>query len=197
LSHHPFIYLASRSPRRRQLLEQIGVRYQTLDVDIDESRRKGEAPYDYVCRLAQEKAGRGWAILDAAVRAPVLGADTVVVVDDEILGKPADVAAAETMLARLSGHTHEVLTAVTLANEKQRTRLSRSLVTLRSSTPSERAAYCTTGEPLDKAGAYAIQGLGAVFVEKLDGSFSGVMGLPLFETAELLSGVGIHVFDTR
>lgn len=196
MSPHPFIYLASRSPRRRLLLEQIGVRYRTLEVDIDESRRKGEAPDDYVCRLALEKARRGWNALGEEVRAPVLGADTAVVIDGEILGKPADARSAGNMLARLSGHTHEVLTAVTLANEKQRTRLSRSLVTMRTLSRSEREAYCATGEPLDKAGAYAIQGHGAAIVQRLEGSYSGVMGLPLYETAELLSKAGIHVFDT-
>lgn len=196
MSDHPFIYLASKSPRRRQLLEQFGVPYRVVEVNVDESHRKGEAPDDYVCRLALEKARHGWIALDETVRAPVLGADTVVVIDGEILGQPADAKTAGNMLARLSGHTHEVLTAVTLVNEKQRTRLSRSLVTLRSLTPAERAAYCATGEPLDKAGAYAIQGRGAAFVQKLEGSYSGVMGLPLYETAELLSKVGIHVFDT-
>lgn len=195
MSPHPFIYLASRSPRRHRLLGQLGVNFKSVDVDVDESSRRGEAPDDYVCRLSLEKAKLGWTALAEKDRAPVLGADTVVVIDGEILGKPADAKAAENMLARLSGHTHEVLTAVTLTSDKQRTRLNRSLVTLRSLSSSERAAYCATGEPLDKAGAYAIQGLGAVFVQKLEGSYSGVMGLPLYETAELLSKVGIRVFD--
>lgn len=195
MTARPFIYLASKSPRRRQLLEQIGVRFQAIDVEVDESIRKREAPDDYVCRLAMEKARRGLLAISEPVRAPVLGADTVVVIDGEILGKPSDTEAADTMLARLSGHTHEVLTAVTLANDKQRTRLSRSQVTLRALSRAERKAYCATGEPLDKAGAYAIQGYGAAFVQKIEGSYSGVMGLPLFETAELLSKVGINVFD--
>ena len=188
-----YIYLASKSPRRRHLLEQIGVPFETVDVNVDETRRKGESPDDYVCRMALEKARSGLRALDEAKSAPVLGADTVVVIDGEILGKPTDAAPAATMLARLSGHTHEVLTAVTLAADKPRTRLSRSLVTMRSINRQEREAYCATGEPLDKAGAYAIQGLGAVFIAKLEGSYSGVMGLPLYETAELLSKAGLHV----
>lgn len=191
----PLIYLASKSPRRRELLAQIGVPFEIIDVDVDESRRKSEAPDDYVCRLALEKARRGWDSLDEQKRAPVLGADTVVVIDQNILGKPADTTEAELMLSRLSGHTHDVLTAVTLVNDRQRTRLSRSRVTFRSISKTERNAYCGSGEVLDKAGAYAIQGRAAAFVSRLEGSYSGVVGLPLFETAELLSKIGFTVVN--
>ncbi len=129
-------------------------------------------------------------VVEQFERAPVLGADTVVVIDGEILGKPSDPEAAEIMLARLSGHTHEVLTAVTMANEKLRTRLSRSLVTLRSLSRSERKAYCATGEPLDKAGAYAIQGRGALLVDRVEGSYLNVVGLPVVALDTLCRRLG-------
>ena len=192
-----FIYLASRSPRRRELLEQIGVRFRLLEVDVDESRQDGESARDYVHRLAEQKAAAGWRSLSAADRAPVLGADTVVVIDGEILGKPADPVDANRMLIRLSGRTHQVLSAVCVNDGTPRTRLSRSRVTFRPIDDAERAAYCASAEPLDKAGAYGIQGRAAVFVSALEGSYSGVMGLPLYETAALLSELGIAVFAPR
>lgn len=194
LSDKPFIFLASQSPRRRDLLEQIGVAFRILKVNVDESRRQNEAPRDYVLRVAGEKAARGWEALAGDERAPVLAADTVVLIDEEILGKPADAEDAADMLRRLSSRTHEVLSAVCLMDGTARARLNRSLVTFRSIGDAERSAYCATGEPLDKAGAYAIQGRAAAFVSRLDGSYSGVMGLPLFETAALLSVIGIHPF---
>jgi septum formation protein len=166
-----------------------------IEVDVDESRTKDEPPQDYVLRLAEEKAARGWNSLADADRAPVLGADTAVVIDGEILGKPEDSMAAGAMLARLSGRTHEVLSAVCVSDGAPRSRTSRSLVTFRAIGDAERAAYCATSEPLDKAGGYAIQGLAAVFVSRLEGSYSGVMGLPLFETAELLSELGMHLLQ--
>ncbi len=190
----PFIYLASQSPRRRELLAQIGVAFHLIEVNVDESRKNDESPQNYVVRLAEEKAAKGWGKLSPRDRAPVLGADTVVVIDGEILGKPAGVNDASDMLAKLSARTHEVLSAVCLTNGTPRTKMNRSLVTFRPIGDSERAAYCATSEPMDKAGAYAIQGRAAAFVSNLEGSYSGVMGLPLFETAALLSDIGIEVF---
>ena len=184
------IALASRSPRRRELLAQIGVRHRVVDVDIDESPRPAEVPAEYVLRLALAKAREGHGLEPGL---PVLGADTAVVVDDAILGKPADRAEAMAMLARLSAREHRVLTAVALVGDSEATRLSVSHVRFRAVGADEAAAYWATGEPADKAGAYAIQGLGALFVETLAGSYSGVMGLPLFETAELLRHAGIDL----
>ena len=192
-----FIYLASQSPRRRELLEQIGVSFRLLKVDIDESRHDGESARDYVQRLAEQKAIAGWGSLSAAERAPVLGADTAVVIDGEILGKPAGPEDASRMLTRLSGRTHDVLSAVCINDGTPRTRLSRSRVSFRPISDSELAAYCASAEPLDKAGAYGIQGRAAVFVSALEGSYSGVMGLPLYETAALLSELGIEVLSPR
>lgn len=171
--------------------------FRLLEVEVDESRADGESPQDYVLRLSEEKAVSGWKSLAAAERAPVLGADTAVVIDGEILGKPAGPEDANRMLARLSGRTHEVLSAVCINDGTPRTLLSQSRVTFRPISESERAVYCASAEPLDKAGAYGIQGRAAVFVSALEGSYSGVMGLPLYETAALLSELGIEVFDPR
>jgi septum formation protein len=188
-----FVYLASASPRRRQLLSQIGVHFQILNVDVDESVASGEAAERYVLRLAQAKAAAGLARRSAARGAPVLGADTAVVAGGAILGKPADRADAERMLGLLSASTHEVLTAVALATDDGvLSHTSRSEVTFREIMPGEAREYWNTGESGDKAGAYAIQGYGAVFVSGLRGSFSGVMGLPLFETAQLLRAAGVR-----
>ncbi len=187
------LYLASASPRRRELLEQIGVLPRRVQVDVDESRHPQEDIDAFVQRLALEKAQAGWAALPAAERGPVLGADTLVVLDGEPLGKPADQREALTMLARLSGRTHEVLTAVAVVTPEPLLCLSRSRVTFCAISAEERLAYWQSGEPADKAGAYGIQGLGAIFVAHLEGSYSGVMGLPLFETAELLRQAGIRV----
>ncbi len=186
-----FVYLASGSPRRRQLLQQIGVHFQVLSVKVDESLRPGEEPVAYVSRLAAAKADAGVQAVRAPDR-PVLAADTAVVVGDEILGKPAVREEAMHMLGLLSGRTHTVLTAIALAaGGRTRSSVSRSEVTFREITRAEAGAYWDSGEPRDKAGGYAIQGLGAVFVAQLRGSFSGVMGLPLFETAELLLAAGV------
>lgn len=190
----PSLVLASASPRRRELLSQIGLACQVRPVDIDESPRAGEAPQEYVSRLALEKARTAWRRHAPDDGLPVLGSDTTVVLDGCMLGKPLDAAEAEAMLAGLSGRSHEVLTAVAVVRDGQEAvALSRSRVSFRATTPAERAAYVASGEPQDKAGAYAIQGLGAVFVEHLEGSYSGVMGLPLYETARLLAGFGIAV----
>jgi len=181
------IYLASASPRRRELLGQIGVRFHRLPVQVDEALRPGEGPGDYVQRLALAKARAGWDSLGDRRRLPVLGADTAIALDDRILGKPADRQQALAMLKALSGRTHRVMSAVALVTEQaQEVRISESRVTFRTVSDGEARAYWASGEPVDKAGAYAIQGLGALFVSHLEGSSSGVMGLPLFETAELL-----------
>jgi septum formation protein len=186
----PLVCLASASPRRRELLAQIGVPHTTAAPNIDESVLAGEAAADYVLRMARTKAR---AARGCAAALPVLGADTIVVLDGAILGKPASAADGLAMLARLSGRTHTVLTAVALAagEAAPATRLSTSLVTFRKLSQAECLAYWESGEPRDKAGGYAVQGRAAVFIEHLSGSYSGVMGLPLFETAELLRAAGL------
>ena len=186
-----FVYLASGSPRRRELLQQIGVSFRVVGMAVDETVLPGETPLAYVSRLAAAKAEAGWERSRDAHPVPVLAADTAVVLDGKILGKPADGQDAESMLGRLSGRTHEVLTAIALRTASGfRSRVSRSEVTFRSIAAAEARAYWETGEPSDKAGAYAIQGRGAIFIADLRGSYSGVMGLPLFETAELLRDAG-------
>lgn len=195
--HPSRFYLASRSPRRRELLAQAGFAYAELPAgaaDVDESPRAGEAPVDYVLRVAREKAVAGWravAVGGFASR-PVLTADTTVVLDGAIIAKPDDAAHAHAMLRRLSGRVHEVLTAVALAHAAGvTTRLSASTVEFRDVTAAEIERYVATGEPLDKAGGYAVQGRAAIFIKAINGSYSGIMGLPLFETAELLGTLGI------
>lgn len=189
----PFVYLASASPRRRELLAQIGIACETLPTGVDESPLPGESPADMVCRLAAAKARAGIRS-DRSRSAPVVAADTAVALGGEIFGKPRDAADARRMLGRLSGRTHEVWTAVAVADDdRERVELSRSEVTFRPMDADEIQAYVQTGEPLDKAGGYAIQGLGAVFIAGLKGSYSGVMGLPLLETARLLALHGCKV----
>lgn len=188
------LYLASRSPRRLALLEQIGLRVALVDVETDETRLAGESPEDYVVRVAREKAWAGRGALIAGETRPVLAADTAVVVDGMTLGKPSDRDLALRMLRLLSGRTHRVLTAVALiAGEREFTATSESRVTFRPLDELEILLYWQTGEPCDKAGGYAIQGLGALFIADLQGSYSGVMGLPLFETGQLLADAGIAV----
>ena len=187
-----FIFLASGSPRRRELLQQIGVSFQVIGIELDETARADEAPLAYVSRLAEAKAAAGWQRSRGVGSAPVLAADTAVVLDERILGKPGDVKDAIGMLLKLSSRTHEVLTAVAVRTEAgTQLKVSRSTVTFRSIDAAEARDYWATGEPRDKAGAYAIQGYAAVFISDLKGSYSGVMGLPLFETAELLEAAGI------
>jgi septum formation protein len=187
-----FIYLASGSPRRRELLQQIGVSFRVIGADLDETALRGESPLAYVSRLAQAKAAVGWERSGDSGGAPVLAADTAVVLDGSVLGKPAGLNDAMAMLLKLSGRTHEVLTAVALRTAAgMEVKVSRSAVTFRSIDPGEARAYWETGEPSDKAGAYAIQGYAAIFIIDLKGSYSGVMGLPLFETAELLKAAGV------
>lgn len=184
------IYLASASPRRSALLQQIDVPHEVRPVDIDETPLPGEPPARYARRLAEEKARALWTSLRAADRKPVLAADTTVALGEEILGKPADRDDAVRILGRLSGRDHEVHTAVSLLHEGgAAARVSTSTVSFRELTRTEIAWYWSTGEPADKAGAYAVQGHGAIFVRHLAGSFSGVMGLPLYETWELLAPV--------
>jgi len=185
------IFLASQSPRRRELLQQMGVEFELLPVDIDELQLAGETPEACVQRLALEKARAGRANLPAGPALPVMGADTLVVCGDAVLGKPADREAALAMLQLLSGSTHRVITAVALAGDHEAACVSTSHVTFRTLTVAECEAYWETGEPQDKAGSYAVQGLAAMFITRLEGSYSGVMGLPVYETAELLKGFGI------
>ena len=181
-----FVYLASGSPRRRELLAQLGISCEVLRVAVDETPRPGEKADDLVCRLAAAKARAGME-LPRARPAPVVAADTAVALGAELFGKPADEADAVRMLTRLGGRTHEVWTAVAIAEAgRERVELSRSEVSFRAIDAREAAAYWRTGEPVDKAGGYGIQGLGAIFISALKGSYSGVMGLPLFETARLL-----------
>ncbi|MBT8136755.1 MAG: septum formation inhibitor Maf [Gammaproteobacteria bacterium] len=191
-----FIYLASASPRRRRLLDQIGVRYEVHPVEIDETPQPGEVPRDYVKRVAREKAVAAAALLPQA--APVLAADTTVVIDGRTLGKPRDHDDALQMLGQLSDSEHEVLTAVCAIHDNEAlSELSSTRVYFRNISHSEREHYWASGEPADKAGAYSIQGRGAIFIERIEGSYSGVMGLPLFETARLLGRCGIDVMDKR
>ena len=190
------LFLASASPRRRELLAQLGLRVRQLVVGVDETPRPDEDPAAYVQRLAHAKASAGLAQRPAGVQLPVLGADTAVVIDGRILGKPAGREQALEMLGLLSGRVHEVLSAVAVGKEAVEVRLNRSRVRFRSLSDAERQAYWETGEPADKAGAYAIQGLGALFVTELHGSYSGVMGLPLYETAELLRRAGIPLLES-
>jgi len=184
------LYLASQSPRRRDLLKQIGVRYHVLDVEVAEVRNGLERAMDYVSRLACAKSQAGYdALLTLGLeQKPVLGADTVVVLDGEVLEKPLSEEEGVAMLKALSGRAHEVLTALAVtAAGRQELRVSVSEVRFRRLLNDEISRYWQTGEPHDKAGGYGIQGLGAVFVEQISGSYSGVVGLPLAETQSLLN----------
>lgn len=195
----PFIYLASKSPRRRQLLEQFGVRYELLLPDADEDAEAlevelpHEAPASYVQRVTQLKLN---AALCRLVRrglpaAPVLCSDTTVALGNTIFGKPSSEADAVRMLSALAGQTHQVLTAVAVGSSQQREhRLSESQVTFAAMTADDVQAYVASGEPMDKAGAYAVQGRAAAFISHMSGSYSGIMGLPMFETAQLLRAFG-------
>jgi len=185
------LYLASQSPRRHELLGRLGLPFGTLEVDVPERREPGEPAEDYVRRVAREKAGAGLLKVVGAPGALVLGADTEVVLDDEVFGKPRDAADAAAMLRRLSGRTHQVLSAVwVLSAGCELQALSVSEVTIAPLDEADIAAYVATGEPDGKAGAYAIQGPAQAFISHLSGSFSGVMGLPLHETAQLLRRAG-------
>lgn len=186
----PRIVLASASPRRRELLDQLGIVHEVLPADVDEAPLAGEAPAALASRLARAKAIEGRR-QDGGARA-VLGADTVVTADGKLFGKPVDRGDAVRMLTLLGGREHQVLTAIALAPPGQGAvleALSKSMVRMRAISAAEAGAYWDAGEPAGKAGAYAIQGLGAVFIEHISGSYSGVMGLPLYETARLLQAV--------
>ena len=186
------LYLASRSPRRSELLARLGVDFGLLDVQVPEQRLPDEPPSDYVRRVAREKAGAGLLKVVGTPGAVVLGSDTEVVLGDEVFGKPRDAADAAAMLRRLSGHTHHVLSSVWLvAADREVQAMSVSEVTFANLGDAQVAAYVATGECEGKAGAYAIQGIAEAFVTRLSGSYSGVMGLPLHDTARLLAGFGL------
>jgi len=190
------IYLASRSPRRAELLQQIGVQFSVLPSDIDESERENENPADYVLRLAKTKAEACMALLvqgNKEIR-PVLAADTTVSIDGRILGKPRDEEDARAMLQLMSGRRHEVLTALAIASAQGiEASLSITQVEMAVLAQDEIEAYIRSGEPFDKAGAYGIQGLASTFIKRIEGSYSGVMGLPIYETVQLLKSAGIRV----
>ncbi len=195
------LWLASASPRRAQLLASIGVDASLLaPPDIDEQPLAGEAPLAYVTRLAAAKARVGWARLSAEQRAQaaVLGADTAVVLGQRILGKPSDQADARAMLADLSGREHRVLSAVTVITAAgENSDVSDTLVRFATLSGADIDRYVATGEPMDKAGSYAVQGFAAVFVEQISGSYSGVVGLPLAETGRLLQQAGVGIWQAR
>ncbi len=183
-------YLASRSPRRQELLQQLGLDFEVLPADIPEEPGPAEAPADYALRMAREKALAAQALAPRPL--PVLGADTDVVLDGRILGKPRDRAHALELLAALADREHEVYSAVALVQgDRVETQLSVTRVRFGAVTPAAAAAYWDSGEPADKAGGYGIQGLGAQFIREIQGSYSGVVGLPLYETVELLGAFGI------
>ena len=199
------IYLASRSPRRRELLKQIGVDFATLLLreaqprmaDVDETSKPDEAPEVYTSRIARTKAGTGWMQLmqRKLPQLPVLAADTIVVLKEHVFGKPESNTDAQEMLRVLSGQTHQVLTAVAVAAQNGiHVRTSTSTVRFRHISEREIQLYLASDEAYDKAGSYAIQGIAAVFIAEISGSYSGVMGLPLFETAQLLEESGIKIF---
>jgi septum formation protein len=184
------LVLASASPRRQALLAQLGLTFQVDPADVDESAQPRESPRTYVTRLAQQKAEA------VSVRHPgsiILGADTTVALDGEVLGKPKDVAEALAMLRRLSGRTHHVFTAVATAGPRRAVDAVETLVTFAQCPPEALAFYAASGEPLDKAGAYALQGMGGFLVERISGSHSNVIGLPLVETLVLLQAAGVQL----
>ena len=203
------VYLASRSPRRRELLKQIGIEFELLllregptrQADVDETPHAGETPEAFAERIARAKAEAGMRYLFQRRLPrmypvyPLVAADTVVALDGAVIGKPQSSAHAAEILRRLSGRTHQVYTGVAVAfEERLESALSASQVTFRALSDEEIAAYVATGEPMDKAGAYGIQGLGAVFATELRGSYSGVVGLPLYETSMLLKRLGYGIF---
>ena len=186
------LFLASQSPRRRQLLEQLGYAFSVLELDVPEVRQPGEPPEDYVRRVAREKAGAGLLQVAGVPGAVVIAADTEVVLGDTVFGKPADAADATRMLEALSGRTHLALSVVCCVDRgREAERVCVSRVRFARLEPARIAAYVASGEPMGRAGAYAIQGRAAAFIEHLEGSYSGVMGLPLYETDGLLREFGV------
>ena len=203
-SHNKKIYLASKSPRRRELLRQVGIDFDLLSlrsdpargIDVPEDVFAGELAQDYVVRVALEKGAFAWKVLQQRRQPlrPVLTADTTVTIDGDILGKPADLAEARAMLEQLSGRTHQVLTTVAVHYTDMAEHVTQvSNVRFAKLTAQQIATYCATSEPYDKAGGYGIQGLAALFIEHIEGSHSGIMGLPIFETAVLLRKAGFQV----
>ncbi|MEE9303543.1 MAG: Maf family protein [Thiotrichaceae bacterium] len=197
----PELILASASPRRRELLDQIGIRYHVSPVDIDESALPDESAETLVKRLAQEKAEAAWLQQrnkNPDINLPVLGADTLGVLDSQLLVKPRDYDHAYQMLSAMSGNCHEILTAVAIRHQHGcEVSLNVNTVYFKTLTDKEISTYWNSGEPKDKAGAYAIQGMGAVFIKRIEGSYSGVMGLPLYETQELLNKVDSYVNSSK
>ena len=192
------LHLASQSPRRRELLARLGLDFGVLDVDVPEVREPGEQPSGYVARVAREKAGAGLLRVVAVPGAVVLGSDTEVVLDDTVFGKPAGDADAAAMLRRLSGRSHQVLTAVSLVSAgREASVLVATDVTFADLSDDDIAEYVASGEPIGRAGAYAVQGGAERFIARLSGSYSAVMGLPLHETAALLRGFGITARTPR
>ncbi|MBC3766121.1 Maf family protein [Neptunicella marina] len=190
------IYLASQSPRRKALLQQLGVTFEQFSADIDETPEDAELPANYVSRMATEKAQKGWLLLPETDAAIVIAADTSVIHNQQILGKPANQQEFNQMLHALSDNSHEVLTAVSLKTpEQQKTVLVSSQVTFCELTQQQIDWYWQTQEPLDKAGGYAIQGLAAQFITHMQGSYSAVVGLPLFETAQLLQWAKVELYE--
>jgi len=190
----PEIYLASKSPRRQELLTQVGICFKLISVNVDETPHTNEAAYDYVQRLAEEKATAGTQQLKQPSGIAVLGADTIVTLDQEVFGKPQNFEHARDMLMRLSGRSHQVMTSVAIArgNTKTLSIVQTSQVTFTQLNQDVIENYWASKEPWDKAGAYAIQGLGAAFISHLEGSYSGVMGLPIYETIELMNKAGLR-----
>jgi septum formation protein len=190
------LFVASRSPRRKELLAQLQVSFDVIDVDVHEQRQAGESPYDYVNRVAREKAGAGLLQLAGNPGSVVLGADTDVVLAGDVLGKPESPEQAFAMLRALSGNTHEVITAVWLISAGQEAhRVVTSKVRFMAISDDEIQHYIATGEPFGKAGAYAVQGQAAAFIASIEGSYSGIMGLPLHETYQLLRELKIPVWQ--
>ncbi|WP_410687285.1 Maf family protein [Avibacterium paragallinarum] len=197
---NPQLYLASQSPRRLQLLQQLGLCVATFNADIDETPKIDELPADYVARMAGEKNHAARQALqnqpNFLPHSPILSADTIVVCDQQILGKPQTTSHAQQMLEQLSARTHQVLTAVCVSREERQAVIVQSSdVTFNPLTLQEIQAYIATGEPMDKAGAYGIQGLGGIFISHIEGSFTGIMGLPIFETATLLRQMGVTILS--
>ncbi|MEB8432205.1 Maf family protein [Cocleimonas sp. KMM 6892] len=187
------IILASASPRRAELLDQVGITYDIQSVDIDESVRPNESAEDLVQRLAIEKSQ---AVTNTDK--PVLGSDTLGLINDHILVKPTDLDHSIKMLSDMSGNWHEILSAVAISyNGNTHVKLNRNRVLFREITQDEMIRYWKTGEPQDKAGSYAIQGIAAMFIQRIEGSYSGIMGLPLFETMQLLNDLGISNLETN
>ncbi len=192
----PTVYLASGSPRRSELLLQMGVTFDILRLDVDETQYLNESPEDYVRRVAIAKAQAGWQRVKSGTKRPVIGADTSVIVEQTVLGKPKNEQQARSMLQRLSARQHQVLTAVAIVyDDHVLYRLSQSSVTFSTLTPAEITWYLSTGEGEDKAGSYAIQGLAAMFIQEIQGSYSGIMGLPIRETRELLMEIGQFCYE--